>query len=79
MSLYIDNNIDTVAASGGRQLDFPPRHFVKTEPGPVYRRKALSWIWKNLHGRFCVLGRFYSFEDPGEATMFLLVSSEFKI
>lgn len=79
MSLYLDNNIDPVAAAGGRELPYVPRHFTRVRVEPSTRhQQAKSWIWKNLTGRFSMKQRgYYAFEKSSEATMFMLIMPEF--
>lgn len=92
MSLYIDEIVDPIAAMDGRELDFIPRHFHSVVILPViYNMQPIrNWIWKNLHGRFCLTSRIRvvnnqmisdnvaCFEDSGEAIMFSFMMPNFK-
>jgi hypothetical protein len=84
MALYQDGEIDLLALGGGRELDHLPWHFavVKMDKS-VGTKSARHWIWKNLTSRFTVIGiadlrqagggqRVAAFEDPAEATAFML-------
>lgn len=87
MSLYLDGKVDPIAAAGGRELDFIPKHFHCISLGPSYydTRTIRSWIWKNQIGRFCISSRIkvdnkhmhsesvVAFEDAGEAIMFSFI------
>lgn len=87
MSLYLDNKVDPVAAAGGRELNFMPKHFTQINLGQTYydTRTIRSWIWKNQSGRFCIGQRIkvtdnhmnsesvVGFEDPSEAVMFTFI------
>ena len=80
MSLYLDGVPDLRALSGGRELDSMPWHFTVISPENVNIDSARGWIWKNLEGRFCILGGNHfnkwqtriGFEDPMEASAFLI-------
>lgn len=84
MTLYQNGEVDWLALGGGRELsDHVPWHFtvVNVEQN-VNTALARHWIWKNLSGRFIMAGildlrkpsggRHVAFEDPTEATAFLL-------
>ncbi len=87
MSLYLDNKVDLIAAAGGRELNFIPKHFTVINLGQVYcdSRSVRSWIWKNQSGRFCLSQRIkvtdnhmntesvVGFEDSSEAVMFTFI------
>ncbi len=87
MSLYLDGKVDPIAAAGGRELDFIPKHFHCISLGPSYydTRIIRNWIWKNQIGRFCISNRIkvdnkhmhsesvVAFEDAGEAIMFSFI------
>lgn len=79
MSLYLNNTIDPIAAVGGRELSYVPRHFTRIRINPNSKhQQAKNWIWKNLTGRFSIRQRgYYAFESPAEATMFSLIASNF--
>jgi len=79
MSLYTNNIIDPVAAAGGRELKYVPRHFTRIRINKNSKHQlAKAWIWKNLTGRFSIKQRgYYAFENPAEATMFSLIASNF--
>lgn len=81
MNLYINNTVNAVAAAGGRELDYVPKHFTKISVNKGSKhQQARAWIWKNLTGRFSIRQRgYYAFENPAEATMFSLIASEFEI
>jgi hypothetical protein len=84
MSLYLDNKVDPIAAAGGRELDFIPKHFhcVVLSNGYYDQRSIRNWIWKNQSGRFAIASKisedmrndlYAAFEDSGEAIMFTLI------
>jgi hypothetical protein len=87
MSLYLNGTVDPIAAMGGRELDFLPKHFHCISLGPSYydTRKIRNWIWKNQSGRFCITSKIkvdnkhmnsesvVGFEDSGEAIMFSFI------
>ncbi len=87
MSLYQDGKVDPIAAAGGRELDFIPKHFHCVSLGSTYfdTRVARNWIWQNQSGRFCITNRtklvnntmtsegVVAFEDSGEAIMFTFI------
>lgn len=87
MSLYLDGVVDPIAAAGGRELDFIPKHFRCVVVMPtIYDLKPIrNWIWKNQSGRFCITSRIryqnnnmvsenvVAFEDEGEAIMFSFI------
>ena len=88
MSLYLDGEIDPVAALGKRELKRIPPHFSKVVVDEVWvdANRLRNWVWTNLHGRFAI-GTTYkpmeenrmsykitaAFEDQGEAVMFTLM------
>lgn len=83
MALYQDGEVDLLALGGGRELDDLPWHFTMVKlDNNVGAKSARHWIWKNLTGRFVVLGipdmrridggTRVAFEDPSEATAFAL-------
>ena len=62
-----------------RNLDFCPKHFVKTKV--LVTDTSLEWVYNNLKGRFYIdksstdffsLDNYIYFEDPQEAMMFEL-------
>lgn len=87
MSLYLDGVVDPIAAAGGRELDFIPKHFhcVKLTNGYYDTRVIRNWIWKNQSGRFAIGSKLnldhknmisentVGFEDSGEAVMFSFI------
>jgi hypothetical protein len=87
MSLYLDGKVDAIAAIGGRELDFIPKHFHCVSLGTGYfdQRIIRNWIWTNQIGRFCISARVklvngtvhsenvVAFEDSGEAIMFSFI------
>jgi hypothetical protein len=88
MSLYQDGIVDPIAAAGGRELSFIPKHFhiVSLGSSNYYNTKSLrNWIWRNQSGRFCLgtkskvenssvlAEHVVAFEDSGEAIMFSFV------
>lgn len=87
MSLYLDGKVDPLAAAGGRELNFIPKHFHCVSLGSSYydTRGLRNWIWKNQSGRFYIGSRIkvtdkhmnsesvVAFEDAGEAIMFSFV------
>lgn len=87
MSLYMDGKVDPIAAAGGRELDFIPKHFhcVPISYSFYHTRELRNWVWKNQVGRFALVPRskleekyitteyVIAFEDPGEAIMFSFV------
>jgi hypothetical protein len=85
MSLYQDGKVDMLALCGGRELDHFPWHFTKIKlDNAIHSKEARAWIWKNFNGRFTLSsqiifvhqyydeGRYVGFEDPSEATAFML-------
>ena len=82
MTLYIDDEVDMLALSGGRELDYNPWHFVNVRmPEEANINLARYWIWHNLSGRYCINTRqednwvtvyIVGFEDPTEASAFTL-------
>ncbi len=85
MGLYLDGEVDMLALCGGRELDYLPWHFTKIKlDNAIHSKEARDWIWKNLSGRFTLLSqiiythqyyedsRYAGFEDPTEATAFML-------
>lgn len=56
MSLYLDGEIDCVAASGKRELNRIPPHFsiVGIDQTWVDSSRLRNWCWTNLSGRFAV-------------------------
>ena len=80
MTLSIDNTIDPLAViNNGRQLASCPWHFVKIESRQYNVTQSRDWIWKNLTGRFFVGTEYLAFEDPAEASMFVLVGDQFRV
>lgn len=87
MSLYLEGTVDPIAALGGRELNFIPKHFHCVSLGPSYydTRSIRNWIWKNQLGRFCIATKIkvdnkqmnsesvVAFEDAGEAIMFSFI------
>jgi len=87
MTLYLDGEVDALAAAGGRELDFLPKHFHCVSLGSNYydTRSVRNWIWRNQSGRFCITTRIkvtdktmnsesvVAFEDSGEAIMFTFI------
>lgn len=87
MSLYLDGIVDPVAAAGGRELNFIPRHFHIVSLGSSFYdfRSIRNWIWKNQNGRFVISTKskfedkrmisnnVVAFEDQGEAIMFSFI------
>lgn len=87
MALYLDGKVDPIAAAGGRELNFIPKHFHCVNLGQNYydTRSLRNWIWKNQSGRFCITSRIkvneknmnsegvVAFEDQGEAIMFSFI------
>lgn len=86
MNLYIDGKVNKIAAAGGRQVNCLPYHFESIKIIGYNESQIKNWIWKNLNGRF-YLGPKYkiengsviyehvaAFEDPAEATMFVLMA-----
>lgn len=86
MALYIDNQLDLCAAAGGRELTKMPAHFFVINLQEKDNTDFLSmvfktydssevknWIWCNLVGRFCIEQNLVGFEDPAEASMFILI------
>lgn len=79
MSLYIDNTINPLAViPDGRELNNCPWHFIKVSMDMFMPKTTVrSWIWKNLTGRFSISREFVAFEDPAEASMFMLIKDQF--
>jgi hypothetical protein len=87
MSLYRDGKVNPIAAAGGRELNFIPKHFHIVSLGQSYYdiRAIRNWIWKNQSERFCITSRIkvndknmfsksvVAFEDAGEAIMFSFI------
>lgn len=86
MTLYIDGKVNPLAAAGGRELDFIPKHFHCVVITQSYYMKGIrNWIWKNQSGRFALVARskldskyitaeyVAAFEDQGEAIMFSFI------
>jgi len=87
MTLYLDNKVDAIAAAGGRELNFIPKHFHCVNLGTTYydTRTVRNWIWQNQSGRYCITSRIkvqdknmasetvVGFEDAGEAIMFTFI------
>jgi hypothetical protein len=87
MSLYLDGKVDPIAAMGGRELNFIPKHFHCISLGTSYfdTRSLRNWIWTNQSGRFCISTRVKlvngtvnsesvaAFEDSSEAIMFSFI------
>lgn len=88
MSLYLNNEVDPIAAQGKRQLDFIPKHFHAIGLGEDYylgHAAIRNWIWLNQSGRFALAPRskivdnrivaetVAAFEDSSEAIMFSFI------
>lgn len=87
MSLYLDGKVDPLAAAGGRELNFIPKHFHCVSLGSSFydTRGVRNWIWQNQSGRFCISSKIkvndrhmssdsvVAFEDAGEAIMFTFI------
>jgi hypothetical protein len=85
MALYLDGKVDALAAAGGRELNFIPKHFHCVVLASSYSAEIRNWIWRNQSGRFCITTRtrmidkhisadwVAAFEDPGEAIMFTFI------
>jgi hypothetical protein len=87
MSLYFDGKVDPIAAAGGRELKFVPRHFHTISLSDVYfdTNSIRAWVWKNQSGRFAlgyktkvkdkrvVSEQIVAFEDSSEAIMFSFI------
>lgn len=59
MSLYLDGTVDPIAAAGGRELTFVPKHFhcvsINDLQSVYYDNRVIrTWIWQNQSGRFAV-------------------------
>lgn len=82
MSLYLDNEIDPLALhKNGRQLDYVPVHFVQAinmKKVPLDTAAVAAWIWTHQMGRFSLANLAVSFEDPAEASIFALMSDQFR-
>ena len=92
MNLYLDGVVDPIAAMGGRELNFIPKHFhcVPILDYTYDFKPIRNWIWKNQSGRFCISSRIkmvnnqsinenvVAFEDDGEAVMFSFIQPTLK-
>lgn len=86
MSLYLDNEINPIAAANKRECEFIPLHFIIVKLPVSWASKPYkTWIAKNLNGRYFVgedlsgMGEFATlnfvaaFENKEEATYFALM------
>ena len=62
MSLYLNGTVDPIAAAGGRELTFVPKHFhcisLSDMQNAYFDNRIIrKWIWQNQSGRFAISTR----------------------